>query len=457
MASSMPNYFPLRPLLSRNVVLLACLALSSFAAHGQMLARPGWTAATSSASSQWSKHSIVYETAPNAFADSTGAGSLKGITQRLDYLQSLGVDAILLTRIQPATGDATRLAQVDPGYGTADDLDDLVHQASRVNLRVLMDLEQRPTTADTLAVARFWLNHGIAGFRLIPAAQSGPLAGAALSASNETLHAQVAELRKLVASFMGQRIVIAPADPAGSDAPAPRITKSNSRPGHTEVTLAYLPILPTPPPLTAASIRTGVEASQAALQRGTPLLATDAQDAPRSMARYGNGTNDLDIAKVVATALLSTPGTSLLYYGQELGLIAQTDAGAVPEFAAKQIATAEANPASLLSWYRHLGTFHHSNAAVTTGTLIPLNHDDQGIAAWVHQPQHVSLITPPVVVICNLTDKPVQLTLKADMAKLHLRGSFLKTVLRTDSASGPMHLDGMTIPPYGVYIGELKY
>lgn len=453
----MPNSSPLRPLLLRSTALLVALSFCVPDVHAQMLARPGWTAASTSASSQWSRHSIVYETAPNAFADATGAGNLKGLTQHLDYLQSLGVDAVLLTRIQPATGDASRLAQVDPAYGTADDLDDLVHQASRINLRVLMDLEQRPTTADTLAVARFWLNHGIAGFRLIPAAQSGPLIGAALAARNEAFHAQVADLRKLVASFMGQRIVIAPAAAPSPDAPAPRTSKPTSKPGHAEVILDYLPILPGPRPLTAASIRTGIDASQAALQQGMPLLATDAQDMPRSMARYGNGTNDLDIAKVVATALLSTPGTSLLYYGQELGLVARTDDGAVPEFAAKQIAAAEANPASLLTWYRHLGTLHHGNAAVTTGTLIPLNHDDQGVAAWVHQPQHVSLITPPVVVVCNLTDKPVQITLKADMVKLRLRGSFLKTVLRTDSASGPMHLDGMTIPPYGVYIGELKY
>jgi alpha-glucosidase len=62
-----------------------------------------------------------------------------------------------------------------------------------------------------------------------------------------------------------------------------------------------------------------------------------------------------------------------------------------------------------------------------------------------------------MVIICNLTAQPVQLSLKADMQRLHLKGSFLRTTLRSDNAMGPMHLESMTIPPYSVYIGELRY
>lgn len=43
------------------------------------------------------------------------------------------------------------------------------------------------------------------------------------------------------------------------------------------------------------------------------------------------------------------------------------------------------------------------------------------------------------------------------MQKLHLKGSFLRTVLRSDTGMGPMTLDSMTIPPFGVYIGELRF
>jgi alpha-glucosidase len=49
----------------------------------------------------WWKHAVIYEIYPRSFQDSTGdgIGDLNGITQRLDYLQWLGVDAIWLSPI----------------------------------------------------------------------------------------------------------------------------------------------------------------------------------------------------------------------------------------------------------------------------------------------------------------------------------------------------------------------
>ena len=46
---------------------------------------------------QWWQHAVFYEIYPRSFADSNndGVGDLKGITERLDYLKELGVDAIL--------------------------------------------------------------------------------------------------------------------------------------------------------------------------------------------------------------------------------------------------------------------------------------------------------------------------------------------------------------------------
>jgi hypothetical protein len=41
--------------------------------------------------------------------------------------------------------------------------------------------------------------------------------------------------------------------------------------------------------------------------------------------------------------------------------------------------------------------------------------------------------------------------------KLHLRGSFLRTVLRSDNGMGTMNLESMTLPPYIAYIGELRF
>lgn len=91
------------------------------------------------------------------------------------------------------------------------------------------------------------------------------------------------------------------------------------------------------------------------------------------------------------------------------------------------------------------------------GETIPLDHDAQNVLVWVRKPRAITPLNPAIVVLCNFSSAPVTLSLKADMARLHLRGSFLRTVLRSDSTMGTMHLDGMTLPPHEVYIGELRY
>jgi alpha-glucosidase len=73
----------------------------------------------------WFKHAVFYEIDTRSFQDSNGdgTGDLKGITERLDYIRSLGVDAILLARLTPAAGGQPNT--IDPALGTLDDLDDL--------------------------------------------------------------------------------------------------------------------------------------------------------------------------------------------------------------------------------------------------------------------------------------------------------------------------------------------
>jgi len=59
----------------------------------------------------WWKHALIYEIYPRSFQDSNGdgVGDLNGITERLDYLQKLGVDAIWIAPMYPSP-------QVDFGY-----------------------------------------------------------------------------------------------------------------------------------------------------------------------------------------------------------------------------------------------------------------------------------------------------------------------------------------------------
>jgi alpha-glucosidase len=94
----------------------------------------------------WWKHAVVYEIYPRSFGDSNndGTGDLNGITEHLDYLQHLGVDAIWLTPMFPSPQvdfgyDVSDYRNVDPQYGTLADMDRLVKEGQKRGIRVILD------------------------------------------------------------------------------------------------------------------------------------------------------------------------------------------------------------------------------------------------------------------------------------------------------------------------------
>jgi glycosidase len=407
---------------------LACIVTLS--ASAQMLARPGW-AGFGQKSEAWWKHSIIYEVDPHGFSPE----GLKGVAQRLDYIHSLGTDAILLTHIAP---DAAHPESLDPAIGTFDDLDTLSREASSRNMRILLDLGAPPAGTDLNSLARLWLNRGLAGFRIADPQQAD-------------------QLRKITGSYIGERIVIGDLDPSAN--------------GHQQPQLLLDPRLTKLNQFNAATLRPAIETIQS--NSSALLLTTDGPDITRSAARFGDGEHNLDIAKILAAVLLTNRASSLIYYGQEIGLSSSVMQWGIPVSPAGpharkplhsapvndpiSVAAQETNNASLLSWYRQLSALHHSNQTLSSAPSVMLDHDAQNVLAWVRKPEGASLRDPPIVFVCNLTAQPVHLSLKDDMQKIHLKGSFLRTVLRSDSGMGPMSLDSMTIPPFGVYIGQLRY
>jgi alpha-glucosidase len=117
----------------------------------------------------------------------------------------------------------------------------------------------------------------------------------------------------------------------------------------------------------------------------------------------------------------------------------------------------DADPASLLNWYRRLIELHHSNDTINSGDYLTINRDDQNVLIMIRKPKNVSPTDPILVILCNLSGQPQHLSIKADTMKLHLRGSFLRTLLRSDNGMGTMHLESMTLPPYAAYIGALRF
>ena len=103
----------------------------------------------------WWRHGVVYQIYPRSFQDSNGdgVGDLRGIINRLDWLNdgqgsrgaSLGVDAIWLSPVYPSPQrdfgyDISDYDGIDPAFGTMADFDELLAQAHRRGIRVIMDL-----------------------------------------------------------------------------------------------------------------------------------------------------------------------------------------------------------------------------------------------------------------------------------------------------------------------------
>ncbi|RSX54503.1 glucohydrolase [Bifidobacterium dolichotidis] len=95
----------------------------------------------------WWANAVVYQIYPRSFQDSNndGMGDLKGITSRLDYLADLGVDVIWLSPVyvspQDDNGyDIADYQAIDPMFGTMDDMDELLAQAHKRGIKVIMDL-----------------------------------------------------------------------------------------------------------------------------------------------------------------------------------------------------------------------------------------------------------------------------------------------------------------------------
>jgi alpha-glucosidase len=102
--------------------------------------------ATARPTRPWWEPGIVYQVYPRSFQDSNGdgTGDLEGIRGRLDYLRWLGIDAIWISPIfrSPMKDfgyDITDYCDVDPIFGTLDDLDRLVEESHARDIRVLLD------------------------------------------------------------------------------------------------------------------------------------------------------------------------------------------------------------------------------------------------------------------------------------------------------------------------------
>ncbi|MBL0388220.1 alpha-glucosidase C-terminal domain-containing protein [Tumebacillus sp. ITR2] len=117
--------------LTCGVLLTGCTGPSTTKKDSQLLHQP--------------PHGVYYEVFVRSFADSNGdgVGDLKGLTAKLDYLQDLGIEGLWLMPINSSPSyhgyDVTDYKGVNPDYGTADDLKQLVAEAHKRHMSILLD------------------------------------------------------------------------------------------------------------------------------------------------------------------------------------------------------------------------------------------------------------------------------------------------------------------------------
>jgi alpha-glucosidase len=494
---------PLSRSISIAVSTVATVLLLATFSFSQTLARPGWVG-SGLTSQAWWQSAVIYRVDPETFQDSDGdgVGDLRGLSQRLDYLQSIGVDAVLIESHSGAP--AAELAN-DTGF------DDLISDASRHHIRILVTLgadsagqNAHPiSSAQLLTEARTWLRRGVAGMYLPSAALNAIAAHADFHDAVSLLQ----ELRFVADSFPGERLVIA------GDSPAVSAATENSERSGPEIVDGVVD----PAPWDAATLRTRLVLAESP-SAGEPLV----EIAPHPESQTGHD-------KILAALFLSSRGAVAIDYGQEIGLRAggttaimrwtpsnvthpqaagepkpkqeiygayhpyvraapivrprlpsvalntqsappPVDPNTLPGYSTRalpgasspdktiNVAVEDENPDSLLNFYRRVLELHSSNVTFRTGSVSFLNHDSEGALVWLRRAPAGARTVASVIVACNLTDHPIQVSLNSDLARLHIAGGTLNPLLTSLHVDHVAQSTGyLRLSPHSVYVGELRH
>ncbi len=572
-------------------------------------------AAKPSMDATWWKHAAVYEIYPRSFQDSNGdgIGDLNGITQRLDYLQNLGIDAIWIAPMYPSPQvdfgyDISDYQNVDPQYGTLADFDRLQAEAKKHNIRICLDMVLNHTSdkdkwfiesessrtnskadwymwndgkpADgpgvteferryehdglhgkvvppnnwvsdfggsawewvparkqyyyhefyrqqpdlnwrnpavekaMFGVMQFWLDRGVAGFRLdaIPAlfedpgnrdepelggtdAYGDPKLQHLYTDNLPEVHDTIRRMRAMVAKYPGDRVLI-------GETYLPNTLELDNWYGGEAKNELQLPMdmlvgFGKDARLSAAYFRQYITEVETQVHGSQPLLVFDNHDNVRSIDRFGDGVHNVEIAKLIAAVLLTTRATALTYYGAELGMPTTTpirkedvkdpigisgwpqekgrDGERTPmqwtpgpqagfsanphtwlpipaDFRTINVETEAAEPGSLLNWYKHLLALRKTNPALHNGGIAMLNRDDADVLAYVRTaPPGAS----PVVVAINMSAQPK--TISLDLARAGVSGGSLEVLAASHpSLKGSIDAHAITLPSYSALIGSVQ-
>lgn len=268
-------------------------------AAGQVLARPGW-AGSGVVPEAWWRRAVFYRIDPTRFQDSDddGTGDLPGITLRLDYLQSLGVDALVLDGASPATSSGSET------------LDDLIREASRRHLRLLMTVTPGMQEGDRAALmntVQRWLSAGAAGV-WVPKPSPGT------GQPDAAYAGLLSDLSRVLRSLPGERVLLA--DPApGSGGTGTPVEHGRARASRAVFAASSLGRL------TVAAALPMQSEDAAALRQGLQAVAGEGSSAANPLLRFAEDPATASPNAVAEAALLlGSRGAAMIDFGDEIGL-----------------------------------------------------------------------------------------------------------------------------------------
>jgi alpha-glucosidase len=232
----------------------------------------------------------------------------------------------------------------------------------------------------------------------------------------------------------------------------------------------------------------GVDASG-----GWPTYVITNHDITRSYTRYGDGTHNEDIAKLMAGFYLTLRGTAIMYYGEEIGMQntdptnkddvkdpigklgwpqekgrdgertpMQWKPGAnagfttgtpwlpVPAIAqTRNVETERKDPDSMLNFYRRLLLLRKEDPALREGNYIPLNGSDPNVLTYLRQYKDSAIL-----VVLNMSATKQEPSF--DLTAQGLAGVKPTALLANGAAAASGALKSVTLEPYGVYIAKLN-
>ena len=546
-------------------------------------------------SDPWWKHSVIYEIYLRSFQDSDGdgVGDLGGVIQRLDYLESLGIDAIWITPLYPSPQvdfgyDISDYRAIDPRYGTLADFDRLLLEATKRGIRVLLDMvlnhtsDQHPWFVDAarsrsaahhdfyvwsdgrtagdgqrlppnnwvslfggsaweyvpavdrfyyhkyyrqqpdlnwrnpeveramFAAMRFWLQRGVAGFRLdaITALfedeqlRDEPVLDGRNEHGDPNLqhiytdnlpqtHGVIRRLRAMVDTYPGKRVLV-------GETYLPSIADLDAWYGgarHNELHLPMDTLVGLGSLLDASTFRQRLIEAATEIHDSQPLLVFDNHDRVRSWDRYGDGVHDEEIARIIATLLLTSRAAVLLYQGEEIGQRTsppkrvedvrdpmgisgwprvkgrdgertpmQWDAGPQAGFSSNphtwlpvaagyerlNVQSERADAGSLLNWHRHLIAMRRNYAALRSGAMVMLDPDNPSVLSYAR----VAEDGAAMIVALNMSAAPQ--TLSVDLAAAGVACRRCATLLSSPSGIASVKAGGsVTLPPYAAWVAAV--